>query len=402
MVPSPPGPSPSRVYRVGELQAAVRDFLEEGFGRVWVEGELSGVKRPQSGHIYFTLKDEKARLDVVLWRSSAGRLRFDLEDGLVVRVRGRLTVYAPQGRYQMEADSLEPVGAGPLQVAFEQLRRRLEAEGLFDPARKRGLPAFPRRIALVTSPSGAAVRDLIHVASRRWPPLELVVVPVRVQGAGASEEIAAAIRIADARGFDVLVVGRGGGSLEDLWAFNEEPVARAIFLAKTPIVSAVGHEVDVTISDLVADVRAATPSAAAELVTPDRAQIMGGLRGTGQRLARALRGLLDEGRRRIDAVAAARVFRRPLERVHEAGLLVDEVGARLARAGSELLRAKGESLEHAAARLDALSPLKVLARGFSVTLRDGRVLTRAADARPGDELRTILAEGEVRSRVTGA
>jgi exodeoxyribonuclease VII large subunit len=385
---------------VSELQAAVRDFLEQEFGRVWVEGELSGVKRAQSGHVYFALKDGKARLDVVLWRSSAVRLKFDPEDGLVVRARGRLTVYAPQGRYQMEADSLEPVGAGPLQVAFEQLRKRLEAEGLFDPARKRPLPSFPRRVALVTSPSGAAVRDLIHVATRRWPPLELVVVPVRVQGAGAAEEIAAGIRLADARGFDVLVVGRGGGSLEDLWAFNEEPVARAIFAARTPVVSAVGHEVDVTISDLVADVRAATPSAAAELITPDRAEVMGGLRGTGRRLARAARGLLDEGRRRVDAAASARPFRRPLERVHEAGILVDEAAARLARAGRERLRRCGESLERAAARLDALSPLKVLARGFSVTLRDGRVLTRAADARPGDELRTILADGEVRSRVT--
>jgi exodeoxyribonuclease VII large subunit len=402
MEPPPRSPSPSRVYSVGELQAAVRDFLEAEFGRVWVEGELSGVKRPQSGHVYFALKDEKARLDVVLWRSSAVRLKFEPEDGLVVRVRGRLTVYAPQGRYQMEADSLEPVGAGPLQIAFEQLRKRLEAEGLFDPLRKRPLPLFPRRVALVTSPSGAAVRDLIHVATRRWPPIELVVVPVRVQGAGAAEEIAAGIRVADARGFDVLVVGRGGGSLEDLWAFNEEPVARAIFLARTPVVSAVGHEVDVTISDLVADVRAATPSAAAELVTPDRVEVMGGLRGTGQRLARAVRQLLDDGRRRVDAAASARPFRRPLERVHEAGILVDDVAARLARAGRERLRRSGESLERAAARLDALSPLKVLARGFSVTMKGGSVLTRAADARPGDELRTILAEGEVRSRVVGA
>ncbi len=394
-----PGPSPSRVYRVFELQAAVRDLLEGEFGRVWVEGEISGVKRAQSGHVYFALKDEKARLDVVLWRSSAVRLRFEPEDGLTVRVRGRLTVYAPQGRYQMEADGLEPVGAGPLQVAFEQLRRRLEAEGLFDPARKRRLPAFPRRIALVTSPSGAAVRDLIHVASRRWPPLELVVVPARVQGPGAAEEIAAGIRAADARGFDVLVVGRGGGSLEDLWAFNEEVVARAIFQAQTPVVSAVGHEADVTISDLVADVRAATPSAAMELVAPDRAQFMGGLRGTGRRLARAARGLLGEGQRRLTAVASARVFRRPLERVREAGIAVDEVGGRLAAAAKERLRARGEALERAAARLDALSPLKVLGRGFSVTMKGGRVLTRAADARAGDELRTILADGEVRSRV---
>jgi len=392
-------PAPSRVYRVAELQGAVRDLLEEEFGRVWVEGELSGVKRPQSGHVYFALKDEKARLDCVLWRSSARRLRFEPEDGLVVRARGRLTVYAPQGRYQMEAETLEPVGAGPLQVAFEQLRKRLEAEGLF--ARKRPLPLFPRRVALVTSPSGAAVRDLIHVATRRWPPLELVVVPVRVQGAGAAEEIAAGIRAADKRGFDVLVVGRGGGSLEDLWAFNEETTARAIFAAETPVVSAVGHEVDVTIADLVADVRAATPSAAAEMITPDRAQIVGGLGGTTRRLARAMLATLGDARRRVDAAASARPFRRPLERVHEAGRIADEIAARLARAGSDLLRARGEALERASARLDALSPLKVLGRGFSVTLKDGRVLTRAADARPGDELRTILADGEVRSRVQG-
>lgn len=401
-MPTPPrSPSPSRVYRVGELQSAVRNLLEEEFGRVWVEGELSGVKRAQSGHVYFALKDEKARLDVVLWRSSAVRLKFEPEDGLTVRARGRLTVYAPQGRYQMEADALEPVGAGPLQVAFEQLRKRLEAEGLFDPARKRPLPAFPRRVALVTSPSGAAVRDLIHVASRRWPPLELVVVPVRVQGAGAAEEVAEGIRLADARGFDVLVVGRGGGSLEDLWAFNEEPVARAIFQARTPVVSAVGHEVDVTIADLVADVRAATPSAAAEVITPDRAEILGGLRGTGKRLARAMLGILGEARRRVEQAASARPFRRPLERVHDLAQALDGVGAALVRGAEGRMRARAEALERAAGRLDALSPLKVLARGYSVTLSGGKVLTRAADAHPGDELRTILADGEVRSRVTG-
>ncbi|HEX5137017.1 MAG TPA: exodeoxyribonuclease VII large subunit [Planctomycetota bacterium] len=386
---------------MGELQSAVRNLLEEEFGRVWVEGELSGVKRAQSGHVYFALKDEKARLDVVLWRSSAVRLKFEPEDGLTVRARGRLTVYAPQGRYQMEADALEPVGAGPLQVAFEQLRKRLEAEGLFDPARKRPLPAFPRRVALVTSPSGAAVRDLIHVASRRWPPLELVVVPVRVQGAGAAEEVAEGIRLADARGFDVLVVGRGGGSLEDLWAFNEEPVARAIFQARTPVVSAVGHEVDVTIADLVADVRAATPSAAAEVITPDRAEILGGLRGTGKRLARAMLGILGEARRRVEQAASARPFRRPLERVHDLAQALDGVGAALVRGAEGRMRARAEALERAAGRLDALSPLKVLARGYSVTLSGGKVLTRAADAHPGDELRTILADGEVRSRVTG-
>jgi exodeoxyribonuclease VII large subunit len=262
------------------------------------------------------------------------------------------------------------------------------------------LPRFPRRVALVTSPQGAAVRDFVHVALRRWPALRVVVVPVKVQGDGAAREVARGIRLADGLGFDVLVVGRGGGSLEDLQAFNEEVVARAIAAAETPVVSAVGHEVDVTISDLVADVRAATPSAAAELVTPDRAQVEGGLRGTARRLARAARRVFDEARRRVDAAASARPFRRPYERIRELSVELDELARRLARAGAEPVRARAEALSRAAARLDALSPLKVLARGFSVTLRDGRVLTRAADARPGDELRTILAEGEVRSRVT--
>ncbi|MHC5052775.1 MAG: exodeoxyribonuclease VII large subunit, partial [Planctomycetota bacterium] len=239
-----------RVYTVSELQAHVRDFLESEVGRVWVEGEISNFKRHHSGHLYFALRDADARLDAVMWRSTARRLKFEPEEGLAVRARGNLTVYPPQGRYQMVVAALEPVGAGPLQVRFEQLRRKLAEEGLFDAEHKKELPAFPRRVALITSPTGAAVRDLISVALRRWPPLELAVVPVKVQGEGAAEEIAAGIREADGRGFDVLVIGRGGGSLEDLWAFNEEVVARAVFAAQTPVVSAVGHEVDVSISDL--------------------------------------------------------------------------------------------------------------------------------------------------------
>jgi exodeoxyribonuclease VII large subunit len=386
------------VYTVSELQAHVRDSLEREFGRLWVEGEISGFKRHHSGHLYFALRDADARLDAVMWRSTAGRLRFEPEEGLAVRARGNLTIYPRQGRYQMIVSALEPVGAGPLQGRFEQLRRQLAEEGLFDPEHKKGLPPFPRRVALITSPTGAAVRDLISVALRRWPPLELVVVPVKVQGEGAAEEIAEGIRQADALGFDVLVVGRGGGSLEDLWAFNEEIVARAIFAAETPVVSAVGHEVDVTISDLVADLRAATPSVAAETITPDGAEMRQALLGWRRRLGRALTGKVDDLRRELAVLRQARPFRKPYERIREAGLELDELGQRLSRGFTTGLTERRAAVDVAAGRLDALSPLKVLGRGYSVTLSRDRVVRRAAEVKSGDELRTILAEGELRSR----
>jgi exodeoxyribonuclease VII large subunit len=390
--------SPPHLYTVSELQARVRDFLEQEYGRVWVEGEISGFKRHHSGHLYFALRDADARLDAVMWRSTAGRLRFEPEEGLKVRARGNLTVYPRQGRYQMIVQALEPVGVGPLQVRFEQLRRQLAEEGLFDAEHKKDLPAFPRRVALITSPTGAAVRDLISVALRRWPPLELTVVPVKVQGEGAAEEIAEGLRRADGLGFDVLIAGRGGGSLEDLWAFNEEVVARAIFAAETPVVSAVGHEVDVAISDLVADVRAATPSAAAETVTPDGAEVRLALEGWRQRLGRGLSGKVDDLRRELEVLRQARPFRKPFERIREAGLGVDELGDRLVRGFTDILKDRRASVDLAAGRLEALSPLKVLARGYSVTLLKDRVVRRAAEVATGDELRTILAEGELRSR----
>jgi exodeoxyribonuclease VII large subunit len=390
--------SPPHLYTVSELQARVRDFLEQEYGRVWVEGEISGFKRHHSGHLYFALRDADARLDAVMWRSTAGRLRFEPEEGLKVRARGNLTVYPRQGRYQMIVQALEPVGVGPLQVRFEQLRRQLAEEGLFDAEHKKDLPAFPRRVALITSPTGAAVRDLISVALRRWPPLELTVVPVKVQGEGAAEEIAEGLRRADGLGFDVLIAGRGGGSLEDLWAFNEEVVARAIFAAETPVVSAVGHEVDVAISDLVADVRAATPSAAAETVTPDGAEVRLALEGWRQRLGRGLSGKVDDLRRELEVLRQARPFRKPFERIREAGLGVDELGDRLVRGFTDILKDRRAYVDLAAGRLEALSPLKVLARGYSVTLLKDRVVRRAAEVATGDELRTILAEGELRSR----
>ncbi|MGQ0614580.1 MAG: exodeoxyribonuclease VII large subunit [Planctomycetaceae bacterium] len=387
-----------RVYTVTELQRAVRLHLEEAWPSVWVEGEVSGHTHPSSGHRYFTLKDEGAQLRAVMWRSSAQRLKFALEDGLLVRARGRLTVYEPRGSYQMVVEALEPKGVGPLQIAFEQMRRKLEAEGLFDPSRKVPLPAYPRRVALVTSPTGAAVRDLIEVALRRWPPLQLVVLPVRVQGEGAAAEIAGAIGLADGLGFDLIVVGRGGGSPEDLWAFNEEAVARAIFRAKTPVVSAVGHEVDVSISDLVADLRAPTPSAAAELFAPDATEARAALGDDGRRLSRAMRGTLEALRARLETVRASSAFKRPLDRIRSAEQRLDEGAGRLVRALRALLARQKAALDGRAGRLEALSPLKVLARGFSVTMREGRVVTRAAQVKAGDALRTLLHQGEIVSR----
>ena len=396
--PSDAGP---KVLTVSELQRKVRLSLERDFGRVWVEGEISGLSAPASGHRYFTLKDSRAQLRAVLWRSTVQRLKFELEEGMAVRARGNLTVYEPRGSYQMIVDGIEPVGTGPLQVAFEQLRLRLEQEGLFDPAGKQELPRFPRRVALITSSSGAAVRDLIQVMQRRWPALELVVVPVRVQGEGAAEDIADGIRLADDAGFDVLIVGRGGGSLEDLWAFNEEPVARALFAARTPVVSAVGHEIDVTIADLVADVRAPTPSAAAEIVSPDKRELGALLEQRRVRLVRGLRGVFERARQRLAQLEASHVFRRPLERVRREEQRLDETGARMQRALGERLRSHARDLAELSGRLEALSPLRVLARGYSVTRTadTDRVVRRAADLRTGDRIRTVLAEGEILGRV---
>jgi len=387
------------VYTVTELQRAVRAQLEDEWAGIWVEGEISDLRAPPSGHRYFILKDPDAQLSCVIWRSTVQRLRFEPEEGLAVRARGTLTVYERSGRFQMIVQALEPLGAGPLQVRFEQLRKRLGEDGLFDPDRKRALPAFPRRAALVTSPSGAAVRDIIHVARRRWPALELIVVPVRVQGEGAAAEIADGIATADALACDVIVVGRGGGSLEDLWAFNEEVVARAIAAARTPVVSAVGHEIDVSISDLVADLRAATPSAAAEAITPDRAEVRALLEDRRRRLARALEARVAGLRARLSAVEASHAFRRPLHLVHVAEQRLDDVAARVAYSQRDSLRARHHRLDLLSGRLDALSPQRVLARGYSVTLKDGRVVRDAVELAPGDVLRTRLANGEIDSTV---
>lgn len=395
--------SAERVLSVSELTGQIKGVLEGRFARVWVGGEISNLSRPQSGHCYLTLKDQQAQLRAVMWRSVARATRFELHDGLEVICQGYVDVYAPRGSYQLVIERIEPKGLGALERALRQLRSRLAGEGLFEKARKRALPRFPQRIAFVTSPTGAALRDFLEVLRRRWHGVHVIVVPARVQGEGAAEEIVAGIESINrlAEPVDVLVVGRGGGSLEDLWAFNEEIVVRAIFASRVPVVSAVGHEIDVTLADLVADVRALTPSEAAERVVPAADEVREFLERQGQRLAVAVRSRLEAARARLDALAAARVFRRPSERVRLLAQRLDELQGRGRRAVERRLEKAGAEVREMASRLEALSPLSVLARGYSLTSRldDGRLVQSASQVAVDDRLRTRLAAGEITSRV---
>jgi exodeoxyribonuclease VII large subunit len=392
-----------RILSVSQLTDQIKGVLEGTFPSVWVSGEISNFSRPQSGHCYLTLSDDRAQIRAVMWRNAASRVRFELHDGLEVVCQGALDVYAPRGSYQLVIQQIEPKGLGALERALRLLRERLAAEGLFDPARKRPLPRFPRRIAFVTSPTGAAIRDFLEVLRRRWRGVDVLVVPVRVQGEGSAAEIAAGIELVNrlAHDIDVLVVGRGGGSLEDLWAFNEEIVVRAIFASRIPVISAVGHEIDVTLADLVADVRALTPSEAAERVVPAGDEIAGFLRRQEHRLASALRNRAATARARLDALARRRVFGRPLERVQTLGRRLDELDARGQRAIERRMELATGLLSARAGQLESLSPLGVLGRGYSLTTRlvDGRLVRSAEQLAIGDPIRTRLAAGAVTSRV---
>jgi exodeoxyribonuclease VII large subunit len=408
-----PFPPPDvKVLSVGELTRSIKGLLEEAHPQVWVEGEVSNLARPSSGHLYLTLKDDEAPLRTVVYRGVALRLPFDLRDGLRVIARGRLTVYTPRGEYQLQVEEIQPKGIGPLELAFRQLKEKLSLLGYFDPRRKKKPPRIPRRVVLVTSPTGSAVRDMLEILGRRWPAAEVWVCPVRVQGEGAALEIAGALRLLNAIGppeappgrrIDVLVVGRGGGSLEDLWAFNEEPVAQAVFASRIPVVSGVGHEDDLTIADLVADVRALTPSEAAERVVPDRKEILEWLAGLEGRLRLLLRRALESARERLDDLAGRRCFRAPLERVRDEERRLDDWNERFGRAAQQRVASARQRLEAQAARLEALSPLNVLARGYSLTRRerDLAVVRGPADVRPGERLVIDVQNGRLAARVDG-
>jgi exodeoxyribonuclease VII large subunit len=398
-----PRESQQRILSVSQLTQAIKETLEGEFPAVWVAGEISNFSRPQSGHCYLTLKDDDAQIRAVVWRMAASRVRFDMHDGLEVVCQGYLDVYAPRGSYQLVIQRIEPRGVGALELALRQLRDRLAREGLFAPERKRRLPRFPRRIAFVTSPAGAAVRDFLEVLRRRWHGVHVMIVPVRVQGDGAAAEIAAGIELVNrlANDVDVLVVGRGGGSLEDLWAFNEEAVVRAIHASRIPVVSAVGHEIDVTLADLVADVRALTPSEAAERVVPLAEEILAYLNAQQQRLSTALRTRAAGARARLDALATCRALRRPLERTQLLSRRLDELQARARRAIQRRAELARHALDARSGQLDSLSPLAVLARGYSLTTRldDDRLVRSGNDVSTGDRVRTRLRDVELLCRV---
>jgi exodeoxyribonuclease VII large subunit len=413
-----------KVLTVSELTARLGEVLEERFPAVWVEGEISNFYVHGSGHAYFTLKDAEAQLRAVLFRTRLRRVRFEPADGLHVMAFGALEVYRQRGEYSLVVELLEPKGLGALQLAFEQLKARLQAEGLFERARKRELPRFPRRIGIATSPSGAAIQDILRVIGRRFGELSIVIAPCTVQGDGAAEDIAQALRDLNGLGdVDVIIVGRGGGSLEDLWAFNEEPVARAIAASKAPVISAVGHEVDFTIADFVADLRAPTPSAAAELVVREKQVVVDTLAQLHARLERAAARPLRDLARRVDELTsglrramrgemrhvshrmalAARALRAsdPVARVANDRHRLEGLEARLIASLTRRCDRAGLRLRTAVGRLDSLSPLAVLGRGYSLTRTPaGEFVRSARQVRVGDDVRVLLHEGSLDARVT--
>ena len=381
---------------VTQLTGYIKLLLDrdEILSQTCVRGELSNYKIHSSGHHYFTLKDEGAVISCVLFRSDAMRLRFRPESGMKVILTGRVSLFPRSGQYQLYVSHMQPDGAGDLAVAFEQLKQRLQAQGVFDADHKKPLPRYPERVALVTSPTGAAVRDMIRILGRRWPLASVLVCPVRVQGEGAAEEIAAMLELVDAAGLaDVIITGRGGGSLEDLWAFNEEIVARAIYRCKTPVISAVGHEPDVTIADFAADVRAATPSNGAELAVCDRAELRALLEQQARRMEKAQERRLELLRQRLRRLSERPVLRSPEGSLQQKELLLELLRQRLERAAAAAVEKRQRQFAALSGRLDALSPLKVLARGYAVATRQEQVLHSVAQLSPGEEIRLRLSDG---------
>ncbi len=431
------------VLTVSQLNGRARVLLEDVFSNIWVEGEISNLAKPASGHVYFTLKDSQAQVRCALFRQNAARVRQALRDGMAVKVRGKVSLFEGRGDYQLILDSVEPAGDGALRLAFEALKTKLSNEGLFSPENKIPLPAHPQRIGIVSSPTGAVIRDIISVFRRRAPQIQLTLIPTAVQGREATGQIVRALQLADRRGFDALILARGGGSLEDLWCFNEEPVARAIAACQTPIISAVGHETDVSISDFVADVRAPTPSAAAELLAPDANELVQRLNSLHRRLVMRMQNRIERERLRLDGIS--RRLRHPGERLRQQAQRLDDLDMRLRRAFERTLQHRqervarldmrlaaqhpGRALALLRQRLDglserlpramrdalkdrrqqlqadvqtlnAISPLATLGRGYSILLDErGKAIRNAAQTKPGQRLKARLGEGELEVRV---
>ncbi len=386
------------VLTVSELTAQVQAIIEHAFPAVWVAGEITSLKCHSSGHVYFCLKDAGAVIRAVLWRSGAQRLRLALQDGMEVIIRGRLGLYPQRGDYQLYVDNVQLKGAGAQDLALRLLKEKLAKLGYFAAERKKPLPRFPRRIAIITSPTGAAVRDMLQKLGERWPSAEVLICAARVQGPTAPGEIVEALRrINRLSGLDVILLGRGGGSSDDLSAFNTEIVAHAIFQCRIPIISAVGHEIDVTLADLVADCRALTPTDAVIRATPDAGELLEGLHACRQRLVNVLRGKLQALEKHLASFVQRRVFAYPLERLRDRERRLDEMEERLRRAMFQRFAVARQRTDADAARLQALSPLNVLARGYSLTrTEDGRrVVHRAAQVKVGDQIEVLLGDGRL-------
>jgi exodeoxyribonuclease VII large subunit len=383
------------ILTVTEITKRIKGTLERGFQNVTVQGELSNCKLHSSGHFYFSLKDEGSQLQGVMWRSRVSGLFFTPEDGMKVVVRGNITVYEVRGQYQLDSLEIRPLGIGELQLAFERLKQKLAAKGYFDPRRKKPLPRFPHRIGLVTSPTGAVLHDLLTVLRRRMPTVEVVLMPVRVQGAGAAAEIAQAIDDVNAFGHvEVLIVARGGGSMEDLWAFNEEAVAEAIFRSKVPVVSAVGHEVDFTIADFVADLRAPTPSAAAEMVVPDRAELVEILRNFQYTAKQNVTERLSSEQAKIRSLISSYSFNRPLDLVRRYSQQLDESRRTLSRTVEQALALLQQRTTSLRLRLGSLDPDRVLQRGYALVLKENAAVGRASELKSRERVRLRFHDGE--------
>jgi exodeoxyribonuclease VII large subunit len=398
-----PGCSPEEPMSIGQLHGWAQAALRESIPDAWVQGEISDLSRPSSGHCYLTLKDSEHQVRAVVWRSSAARIAFDLRDGQEVLCYGRLDIYAPRGTYQFVIQKMQPLGIGPLQLAFKQLHARLEKEGLFAASRKKDLPAFPRRIGLVTSPTGAAAHDFLEVLRRRWRGVHVILIPARVQGEGAAEEIERGIHLAQRiePSLDILVVGRGGGSMEDLWCFNEERVVRAIAGCSIPTVSAVGHEIDVTLADLAADVRALTPTEAAERILPDANELMSRLVESHHRLNRSVLRRVQEAKQHLRLLAERPILKDPMEQMQLRRQRLDELQDRMERHWSMRLERARSPIDRLAGQLAALNPLEVFRRGYSVVRRQDnqQVVDTIESAQTGMPIEVLLRDGRLMAKV---
>ncbi len=393
----------SNIYTVSQVNQYIKALLDRDreLTALYVRGEISNYKAYPSGHHYFSLKDGEGAIRCVMFKREAMSLRFRPENGMKVIAFGRVAVFPRDGQYQLYCTSLTPEGVGDLHLAFEQLKQKLYAEGLFDPAHKKPIPRFPKRIALITSAAGAAVRDMLRILGARWPMAEVFLLPVRVQGTEAPGELCAAIAWANRHQVaDLIITGRGGGSMEDLWAFNDENVARTIYHSAIPVISAVGHEPDVTIADFVADLRAATPSNAAELAVPDQSEVAVWLRQMEGRLAQAMGRKLERARKDLDRAARCRALQDPMNYVDDKRMVLDYQREKLAAGLNAALNRERQRFGQLASKLDALSPLKVLGRGYAIPRKgDGGVVRSVSDVTPGDGLKLRVADGEISCQV---